>query len=178
MSADVLERKALQPGKAFIKQGEENNHAYVIQDGEVVSYKKKGDHRIEIAHFGPGTIIGETNLMLDQTATLSYEASGMCTVITISRQDFQKLLARADKSIVTILEHAVNKLRFYENLDIGRAMSELDIDDLALQLVQNLLKDLPLDKKAQYEEAILPHINSLIKSIKEIKMQNKKEPND
>lgn len=172
--SDVLERSALQAGKMFIREGEDNIRAYVVQDGEVAAYKKKGDRKIEVARFGPGTIIGELNLMIDDVSNLSYEATTLSTVVSITRQDFQKRLARADKSIATILEHAVDKIKYYENIETQKALANSEMDDLAMQLMQTFVNDLPIDKKAQYEDAMLPHLNSMIKAIKEIKAKNKK----
>ncbi len=172
--SDVLERSALQAGKVFIHEDEDNIRAYVVQDGEVAAYKKHDNRKIEVARFGPGTIIGELNLMIDDVSNLSYEATTLSTVVSITRQDFQKRLARADKSISTILEHAVKKIKFYENIETQKALAASEVDDLAVQLVQTLVTNLPIDKKAQYEDAILPHLNGMIKSIKEIKDKNKK----
>ncbi len=169
----VLERKALQAGKVFITQGEENIRAYVIQDGEVAAFTKDGDKKVEVGRFGPGTIIGEINLMIDDPASLSYETITMTTVVTITRQDFQKRLARADKSITTILEHAVQKIKFFEDIETRKAIERMNVDDMALHLVRNLVMNLSVDKKMQYEDAILPHINGMIRDIKNIKKDEK-----
>lgn len=171
--SDVLERSALQAGKVFIREGEDNTRAYVVQDGEVAAYKNKDGKKIEVARYGPGTIIGELNLMIDEESSLSYEALELSTVVSITRQDFQKRLARADKSITTILEHAVNKIKYYENIETIKALKNSEIDETAYQLVQALVTDLPIDKKVQYEDAILPHLNSMIKAIKETKEKTK-----
>lgn len=170
---DVLERSALQAGKTFIREGEDNIRAYVIQDGEVAAYKKNGSQKVEIARFGPGTIIGEINLMVDSPSNLTFETITLSTVVSITRQDFQKRLARADKSIATILEHVVNKIKVYEGLEIQKSLEESDMDELATQLVKSLIGGLPVDKKMEYENAILPHLNGLIKAIKEIKQKAK-----
>lgn len=171
--SDVLERSALQAGKVFIREGEDNIRAYVVQDGEVAAYKNNDGNKVEVARFGPGTIIGELNLMVDEESQLSYEALELSTVVSITRQDFQKRLARADKSITTILEHAVNKIKYYENIETQKALKNAEIDDTAKQLVEALVTGLPIDKKAQFEDAILPHLNSMIKAIKETKIKNK-----
>lgn len=171
--SDVLERSALQAGKVFIREGEDNIRAYVIQDGEVAAYKQNGDQRIEIARYSSGTIIGELNLMIDEPSQLSYEAVQLSTVISITRQDFQKRLARADKSITTILEHTVDKIKYYENIETEKALERSKVDDLATQLIQQLVTGLPIDKKVQFEDAILPHLNAMIKAIKETKEKTK-----
>lgn len=171
--SSVLERTAIPAGKVFIKEGEENNRAYVIQNGEVSAFKQHADKKIEICRFGPGTIIGELNLMVDEPANLSYEAITAATVVTITRQDFQKRLLRVDKSVVTILEHTVEKIKYYENIELQKALNNTDIDETARFMLQNLLSGLSVDKRAKYEDALLPHINEVIRSVKELKKQDK-----
>lgn len=171
---DVLERRVLQPGKAFIKAGEENSRAYVVQSGEVIAYTEDGNRKVEIDRYGPGTIIGESALLVDEEAKVSYEAVTNTTVVTITRQDFQKRLSRTDKSIRTILDHAVKKINYYENIEMIKALERAEIDDTALQLVRGLLSGLSEDKKTQYEHALLPHLNGLIKEIKNLKKDKAK----
>ena len=166
---DVLERSCLQAGKTFIRSGEGNARAYVIQSGEVAAFIMKGDVKIEVERFGPGTIIGEKCLIIDDTSPLSYETIISTTVVAITRDDFQKRLNKVDKSIKTILDHAIKKIGHYENIETNKAMKRFDMDDMAVALVDDLLSGLSNDKRKEYENAILPHVNSLIKEIKDIK---------
>lgn len=168
-SVNVLERSVLQAGKTFLKIGQENARAYVIQNGEICAYLMQNNEKIEVARFGPGTIICEMALMIDEICALNYETLCTTTVITITRQDFQKKLSRVDKSIQTVLDHAIKKIQYYENLELNNAIKNAEIDGTALALTRNLTKGMTEDKKAQYEQAILPHINGLLKEIKNIK---------
>ncbi len=167
--ADVLERSCLPAGKVFIKEGEESARAYMVQVGEVRAFTMDGDCKVEIERLGAGSIIGERNLAVDEPATISYEAIVSTTVIVITRQEFQKLLSKADKTIETVLSHAIEKIRDYERLSRTKAIKNSQIDDTAHALVQNFISSVPDDKKNQYEEAILPHVNNMITAIKNIK---------
>ncbi len=171
--ADVLERKCLQAGKVFIKEGEENSRAYMVQVGEVLSFTMEGGRKIEIERLGSGSIIGERHLAVDEPATISYEAIVSTTVVIITRQEFQKLLSKADKTIKTVLDHAIEKVRYYERLSTTRAVKNSQIDDATYALMQGLLTGVPENKKSQYEDAILPHINGMITAIKDIKKSKK-----
>ncbi len=172
--ADVLERSCLQAGKIFIKEGEENARAYMVQVGEVLAFTMDGDRKIEIERLGPGSIVGERHLAMDEPATISYEAIVPTTVIVITRQEFQKILSKVDKSIKTVLDHALEKIKYYERLSMSKAVKNSQIDDTAHLLVQNLLADVPDSRKRQYEDAILPHVNGMIMAIKNIKKSAKK----
>ncbi|PCJ95139.1 MAG: hypothetical protein COA45_12490 [Zetaproteobacteria bacterium] len=167
--ADVLERNCMPAGKVFIRAGEENARAYVIQNGKVAAFTMDGDQKIEVEVFGPGAIIGEKCLILDEPAVLNFEVVEAATVIVITRQDFQKRLHKAGKSIKTVLDHAVQKLMHYESLEVSRALAQKDISDEAHQLVKGLLTDIPEEQRLPYEKNLLPHAHELMKALKEIK---------
>lgn len=170
--ADVLERSCLPMGKVFIRAGEENARAYVIQNGKVAAFTMSGDTKIEVGTFGPGTIIGEKCLVLDEPATLSFEVVETATVVIITRQDFQKRLVKAGKSIKTVIDHAVKKLIHYENIEINRALDRKDIGDEAYQLVKGLLCDIPPEQRLQHEENLLPYADGLMKALKDIQKKS------
>ncbi len=173
----VLERRVLEAGKTFIRQDEENARAYVIQTGEVRSFIVQDGEKIEIARLGPGTIIDELCLLIDKPGNVSYEAITSVTVATISRDDFQKKLSKADKTVTTILDHVVKKLTEYQNAERESAVKKADYGDLSRLLVKGLIKDLSPEKKLDYESAMLPHIDGLIKSLEELKAANKAKKN-
>lgn len=173
---DILERKVIHSGDVFIKAGEENNRAYVIQQGKVRAFITNDDgEKIVVAEHGPGTIIGEVCLALDDPIMMSFEAVGDTTVVTVTRQDFEKKLNRADKTIKTIFSHIVKKLYNRDGKRIGKAGESAKIDEDAVTIINGLIADLPAEKKAQYEDAILPHLNGLIKEIKNLKSEKEKE---
>ncbi len=171
--SDVLERCCLPAGKVFIKEGEENSRAYMIQVGEVSAFIMDGDRKVEIERLEPGAIIGERFLVADEVATISYEAIVPTTVVIITRQEFQKLLTKVDKNIKTVFDYAIEKIRYYERLLTKKAVKKTQIDEKAYSLVQNFLIGIPDNKKKQYEDAILPHVNNIIKAIKDIKENDK-----
>ncbi len=169
--ADVLERSAIPAGKIFLKAGEENSRAYVIQAGLIISFMEINGRKVEVERHGPGTIIGELCLMVDAPIVLSYEALEPTTVVTITRQDFQKRLTRVDKTVVKILTHTVEKLAAHEKVEIEKAIKRSEIDDMAQALALSILKSrkLSVDQQIEYERMILPPINDMIKAIKKFK---------
>jgi len=168
----VFDRSVLPEGKVFIKANEESSRAYVIQTGLVRSFSHDEDGKeVEIGRFGPGTIIGEVCLVIDDLIPINYEAVETTTVITITRQDFQKKFAKADNVIQTILTHLTEKLAMHDGKALEKAMSKPEIDPTAAALVKSLTKSLPEERKAVYSEAILPHVNGLITAIKEMKRE-------
>ena len=168
-SEEVMERKVLPAGKVFIKAGEEHARAYVVQNGLIRSFIMDGDRRIDVAEYEPGRIIGETCLMVDEPMTMNYEAVETTTVITITRQDFQKKISRLDKDISTILDHVMNKLNMQDLTAIDKAIRRSQIDEDAFKMVHAITAGLDKERQFQYEKAILPHVNAMVKAIKEVK---------
>ncbi len=173
MAEDVFDRNVIHAGKVFIKAGEEHARAYMVQTGLVRSFVMDGDMKVDVGEYEPGRIIGETCLMVDEPMTMSYEAVTDSTVITITRQDFQKKIARIDKNIMTILHHVMDKLNYQDLNAIDKAKKRAEIDPDAMAMVEALTTGLAEEKKFVYEKAILPHANQMIKAIKEIKAKDK-----
>lgn len=172
---EVLERSCLPAGKVFIRAGEENARAYVIQNGKVTAFAMDGDDKIEVESFGPGAIIGEKYLVIDEPATLSFEVVETATVVVITRQDFQKRLIKAGKSIKTVIDHAVQKLIHYENIETSKALNRKDVSNEAHQLVKGLLSELPPEQRMKHEKTLLPHADGLMRALMEIKKKNQEQ---
>lgn len=169
-SADVLERTVLHPGKFFMKAGEGNMRAFIVQNGEVTSFYTNDDgQKIEIEKYGPGTIFGEKGLLVDYIPSFDFEATETTTVVVITRQDFEKHMKKVPKAIKTVLEHALKKIQDYERKGSEATISDFNVDEIAVQLVNNLIKGLSDEKKDKYQAAITPHINGLIKAINDLK---------
>lgn len=165
-SKQVMERTVLPAGKVFIKEGEEHSRAYIIQIGDVRAFRTIDGKRVDIKDYGPNTIIGETNLFDDQLSDCSYEAINTVTVITITRHDFEKRLQKCDSVIKTVFKHMLFKI---DTLQIEDEDKTSEIDDAAFQFVKSITADISEDKKRDYEVAMLPHINSLIKTVQKLK---------
>ena len=179
IGSDVLERSVLHPGKTFIKAGEECGRAYVVQKGMIRAFTTQGEgdseQKVEVALYGPGSIIGEIGLVLDEKMSLNFEAVETTTVVTITRQDFEKKLQKSDPTVKTILSHLMNKLLAQETEAASKAKKKAKIDDQAYDLVHVLTVGLDPEKKRQYEDAILPHMNQVITVIKELKAKERHE---
>ena len=175
---NILERKVIHPGKPFIKAGEEHARAYIVQSGLISAYIMEGDRKIEVTQYGSGRIIGEICLMSDEPMTMNYEALQDTTVVTLTRQEFQKKISKVDKNVATILEHVMNKLNFQYASDVAKALKASEIDPDAHAMVDGLIGKVPEGRKIKYEEALLPHVNAIVKEIKALKAEDSNAPAD
>jgi CRP/FNR family cyclic AMP-dependent transcriptional regulator len=169
----VLERKVIHPGKPFIKAGEEHARAYIVQSGLISAYIIEGNKKIEVSQYGPGRIIGEICLMSDEAMDMNYEALTDTTVVTMTRQEFQKKISKMDRNVWTILEHVMNKLNYQYKSDIGKAKAHNAIDETAQNFVQSLLTKIAPEKRGEYERALTPHVNALLREMRALRGQGK-----
>jgi CRP-like cAMP-binding protein len=165
----ILERKVIHAGKTFIRAGQEHGRAYVVQNGLVRAYVMDGEEKVVVAEYEPGRIICENCLMVDEPVAMNFEAVTDTTVITVTRDEFRKRISRMDKDIMSILEHVMNKLNYMDMSAIEKAREHAEIDEDAYKMLQALTHGVPEDKKHRYEKAMLPHVNGLIKAIKDVK---------
>lgn len=165
----VMERSVLHAGKVFIKENEEHSRAYIIQTGKIRSFKTINDKKVPIKEYGPNTIIGECNLLEDKPAEKSYEAVANTTVITITRQDFEKRLQKSDSIVQTVFQHMMAKMETLLHEKETERMKALEIDEGAFQMVRDMIKNVAEDQQRRYELALLPHVNAIMKSVKELK---------
>ncbi len=170
----VFDRSVLHANKIFIKAYEESSRAYVIQEGIIRSFTYNEDkEEVEIARFGPGTIIGEVCLVMDDPIPVNYQAVETTTVITITRADFEKKFAKTDNVVRTIVMNLTEKLMMHDSKALEKAMNKPEIDETAAALVKSLTAGLPEERKQVYQEALLPHVNGMITAIKEMKKEVK-----
>jgi cAMP-dependent protein kinase regulator len=92
--ADALTNKTCAAGETIIKQGEEGNEMYFIQEGEVVVNIKdqQADTEKEIGRLSKGHYFGELALVTNQPRAASVIAETKCKVAVLDRDSFERLL--------------------------------------------------------------------------------------
>lgn len=166
---DVLERSVFHKDEIFIKGNEETNKAYIIQSGLVRAFVIENGEEIDIAEYGPGIIVGEVSLMVDEPLRMNYQALEDTTVVMVSRHDFQKKLARADNTLKKIIGFLVNKLNHQDDTHIENATQDIEMDETALFLIDSLTSGLPSEKQELFRNAMLPDVDALVKTVKRLK---------
>ena len=175
MSDDILERAVIHKGRHFIEAGKSHNAAYIIQTGEIVAYTFYNDTRVDVHHFGPGDIVGESGLISDDPASMHYEAIVDTTVIKILQQDFLKTLKKSDQAIQHVVQHMAKRLYQIDRSMAKDAEDKAHVDHEALEMVKYLTRRLSYDKQKEYEDAMLPHFNALVGVVREIQQKHKLE---
>ena len=109
--ADVLDRKTFKPGERIFKEGEDGSVAYVIQSGEVEIVKViEGEERV-LATIGQGGIFGEMALIDSKPRMASARASKPTTIIVVTKNMFDRKMAKTDPFIRGLLNIFVDTIR-------------------------------------------------------------------
>ncbi|MGH1456414.1 MAG: cyclic nucleotide-binding domain-containing protein [Alphaproteobacteria bacterium] len=169
----ILERVAIHAGKTFIHAGEKNTDSFIVQEGEVCSFIIENGKKLIIDTFSSGSIIAETNLLINESEVLNYEAIKNSTVVKITRQDFEIKMKKLDSSLFNVITHLVQKLKVYEMRWTEKTIQAKQNDMKAMEIVDYLLRDMSTDRRTRYQEILLPHFNIMVKALDELKQEER-----
>ncbi len=91
--AEICKEQKFQSAQTIFKEGEPSNRLYIIADGEVrISRIVPGSGEEALAVLKKGTCFGEMGIFDRSERSTDAIANSDCTLITISRPDFEMLL--------------------------------------------------------------------------------------
>ena len=100
-----------QDGDTIIKQGEEGNCLYVVQEGRVGVYHENDSKEIKIAELGPSEFFGEMGLFDKDVRSATVRSIGDSRILTIDRKNFYKTIQRDPSLAYRLLEKMSKRLR-------------------------------------------------------------------
>lgn len=90
---DSFERLFLKSGEVLFREGDQGDHAYVINAGEMRISKHSGDgDELTLATLNRGELFGELALMDDEPRSATAIAESACELITLDRSSFLEQL--------------------------------------------------------------------------------------
>jgi CRP/FNR family cyclic AMP-dependent transcriptional regulator len=91
--AEICNEQQLKFGQFVFKEGEPGNRLYIISKGEVrISRQVPGSGEEALAVLKPGAVFGEMSVFDRSERSTDAIANTDCTLITITRTDFEMLL--------------------------------------------------------------------------------------
>lgn len=85
-------------GTLIVHQGEAGDKLYIVKQGDVEVIARGDDgHDVRVATLSPMDYFGEIALLRDVPRTATVQSRGSVELYSLSRADFQKLLARSDE---------------------------------------------------------------------------------
>lgn len=98
-------------GEVVIKQGEEGDCLYVIQEGKVEVIDESGAKEIKLAELGETEFFGEMGLFEKDVRSCTVRAIGDAKIMTIDKRNFYKTIQKDPTLAYRLLEKMSNRLR-------------------------------------------------------------------
>lgn len=162
----ILDRRFVGKGQIIIEEGEFTQEAYLIQSGEVSVYTKKEDgSEVELARLRTGQIVGEMAIIFDGPRSASVKAAEDCTLIIISRIQFQEKIKDSDATIRAIIHMLSQRILESNNSLLNKKSDVEDLKRTSNIIYQNVLEKLPANQKRNFQNTILPRLEELLDAI-------------
>lgn len=98
-------------GEKVIKQGEQGDCLYVIQEGRVEVIDESGEKEIKLAELGETEFFGEMGLFEKDVRSCTVRAFGDAKIMTIDKKNFYKTIQKDPSLAYRLLEKMSNRLR-------------------------------------------------------------------
>ncbi|MBX3022659.1 MAG: cyclic nucleotide-binding domain-containing protein [Bdellovibrionales bacterium] len=110
---DRVERVSYPAGQSIFEEGDQEEHFYIVQSGEVEIYTqtKDGSSQFSICTFGPGESFGEFALLDKAPRSASARAKTDVELVRVSAEAYQQLLAGLPEWAGSMLQSFANRLK-------------------------------------------------------------------
>lgn len=108
-----------QPGELIFSEGDDAEHVYFVEDGEVQVFLYEFTNRVEIGHCRRGDFFGEMGVLSEGKRTASVAAIADTTLIVLDKAHFLKLLksyGKVSTKVKLIVAERTQNLMIKENL--------------------------------------------------------------
>ncbi len=113
-------RQTLPPETVICREGALEDSLYVILDGWVeISQAVGQEERRVLHHQGPGEFFGEMAIIQERPRAATVSTTQRCTLLEISKGDFQSLLERNPSVAFTLMRKVTARLRDSDQLAIS-----------------------------------------------------------
>lgn len=89
-----VQRETFEAGQFIFLEGSKDLHFYIIEDGRVEIFTNSAGNFIKISEVGPGESFGEFALLDRAPRSASARALTNCSVVKVSEEGFEELLAQ------------------------------------------------------------------------------------
>lgn len=122
----VLDRRSYEHGKTIFAQGDPGEHAFVVEQGEVLLVKEIDGDTVTLGNVKPGGIFGEMAVIDSSTRMATAVAQGHTIVVRVPKSVFAQKLAACDPFIRGLINIFLRNLRGAHKLYGKRARSLKD----------------------------------------------------
>ncbi|MBA5778607.1 cyclic nucleotide-binding domain-containing protein [Stappia sp. F7233] len=121
------ENQTFRDGEVLFTEGERADGGFVVASGEV-AMERGGETREAMGTFGPGTLIGETALLVETRRPARAVAVGQTEVIRIRRALFKRMLQEFPEIASALFESRASNFRqMTRSLSrVGNVLEQID----------------------------------------------------
>lgn len=96
--SDAFYEEKYNAGEYIIKQGDEGNKFFLVEEGELLATKthSAGEEAKEVMHYGEGDYFGERALLKDEPRAANVIAKTDCFLVSLDRHSFKRLMGPLD----------------------------------------------------------------------------------
>lgn len=95
--ADAIREQKFAAGEQIIKQGDDGNVFYIIEEGEAVATKSiNGEEAKEVMNYSQGDYFGERALLKNEPRAANVVALTDIKLVSLERASFKRLLGPLD----------------------------------------------------------------------------------
>jgi cAMP-dependent protein kinase regulator len=111
-------------GETIIRQGDEGDNFYIIDEGETEVYVKKDGAEKMVATIGKGNFFGELSLMYSQPRAATIKAKSPCTLWALDRVTFRRIIINSSSGKAKVYKSMLDKVKILDSLN-AREKAEL-----------------------------------------------------
>jgi CRP-like cAMP-binding protein len=119
--AFMAERTTLSANDLLFDEGEDHGQAYLILSGQLALLKKSGTESKLVRHFDAGDFLGSFSLLGTMPALFALQATTKSTVLTISREQFGKILEQFPETGKLVLKALLKELHRWERKNLAES---------------------------------------------------------
>jgi len=98
-------------GEIIIRQGEEGDCMYVIQEGQVEVFQEDGGKEIHLAVAGEGEFIGEMAIFEREVRSATVRALGNVRVLTVDKKNFLRRVHQDPSLAYRLVQNLSHRIR-------------------------------------------------------------------
>ncbi len=106
--------KSYQKGEVVVREGENGDSMYVIQEGTVEVYQERSNKEIHLAYLSEGDFFGEMAIFEREKRSASVRAVDEARILTIDRKNFLKRIHEDPSLAFHIVQNLSNRIRLLD----------------------------------------------------------------
>lgn len=157
-----MERRFVPKGTMVMRQGDKGNCAYLVQSGSVKIFTEDKGKPVDLGVLELGQIFGEMSLIFNEPRSASVQAAEDSNLIVITREMFDKKLAKTDPTIRAIIAMLTERIAKVNNSLSHKKTGIKDMEEAARLLYQNIFSSLAPADQREFQNEVLPKLEDFI----------------